>query len=203
MRCYSENAREYVVIDPGEYFVGKGSFIISTLLGSCVSACLYDPVHNVVGMNHFLLANNRYPKHMQLVASDSGRYGIHSMELMINSMLKEGALKTNIKAKAFGGGNVLNVCLARDNFSTVGDVNVRFIHEFLENEHIPLVSSDLGGDQGRIIYFDTADYSVSMKLIGSQSRKEEVAEKERSYWSQCVDEQKKEDANAIIRIWDD
>ena len=94
-------------IDPGEYHVASGNVVISTLLGSCVAACLWDPVKRLIGMNHFLLANQRYSKSLSVIQSEAGRYGIHAMELLINAMLKAGADRANLQAKAFGGGNVL------------------------------------------------------------------------------------------------
>ena len=58
-------------------------------------------------MNHFLLANRRYTRDTPVIESEAGRYGIHAMELLINEMLKQGAQRSNLKAKVFGGGDVL------------------------------------------------------------------------------------------------
>ena len=92
-----------VTIRPGEHKVTKETMVFSTLLGSCVSACLYDPVSRVSGMNHFLLANRRYARNLPLNVTDAGRYGINAMELLINDMMKLGAVKARLKAKVFGG----------------------------------------------------------------------------------------------------
>jgi len=62
MRSEFKNKVEWVTIEPGEYFTSNEKIIISTLLGSCVSACLWDPVHKIAGMNHFLLSSKRYKK---------------------------------------------------------------------------------------------------------------------------------------------
>ncbi len=187
-----------VQIYPGEQFVTRGDIILSTLLGSCVAACLYDPVSKVIGMNHFLLANHRYPKDMDLIQSQAGRYGIHAMELLINEMLKQGAKKHRLQAKAFGGGNVLKTSKDTPNFLCVGSVNTRFIQEFLENEKIPLVASNLGGDLGRVIHFFSSDYSVLVKKI-QKTTTAEVVNKERNFWLQSINN--KQAQKMDIDLW--
>lgn len=169
-------------IDPGEYFVSKEKIIISTLLGSCVSACLWDPVNKVIGMNHFLLANRRYVRDRSVIESEAGRYGINAMELLINEMLKCGAARANLRAKAFGGGNVLQNYSAGDSFFAIGDVNSRFILEFLDNEAIPLEMSDLGGRQGRVINFVADDFSVYMKRIEKAASAQQVIAAEHKHF---------------------
>ena len=183
-----------IIIDPGEYFVSKDRLIISTLLGSCVSACLWDPVNRVVGMNHFLLAHKRYRLKGDVLGSEAGRYGIHSMELLVNSMLSQGAKRNLIRAKAFGGGNVIGGG-SHDNFFAVGSVNVRFIREFLDNEGIPLEKEHLGGTFGRIIHFHSEDFSVYMKRI-EQRRQEKVLSEERHYWLSEISHHERDELTA-------
>ena len=130
---------EHVTIRPGEYHVSSKHVVISTLLGSCIAACLYDPVKKVLGMNHFLLSSKRYAKDMPLCITDAGRYGINAMELVINEMLKLGAKRENLHAKAFGGSTLLPSTNRSDKFICVGEVNCRFIVEFLKNDGIPLI----------------------------------------------------------------
>jgi chemotaxis protein CheD len=155
-----------VTIDPGENYVTKKNEIISTLLGSCVAACLYDPVNKIIGMNHFLLAQQHSAQNTPLLATEEGRYGIHAMELLINKMLKQGAQRIHLKAKAFGGGDVLKLGneLLRGGKS-IGAGNCEFINTFLSTERIPLVASDLGGNIGRNIFFLATDFSVYVKTI--------------------------------------
>jgi chemotaxis protein CheD len=154
-----------VIIDPGESYVTKKDEIISTLLGSCVAACLYDPVNRVIGMNHFLLAQQHSAHDAALLASEGGRYGIHAMELLINQMIKQGAQRLHLKAKAFGGGDVLKLGNELRGGQSIGAVNCEFIKTFLKTEHIPLVASGLGGHIGRNIFFLASDFSVYVKRI--------------------------------------
>ena len=196
-------ADKRVIIHPGEHHVERRSqMMISTLLGSCVAACLYDPVMKIIGMNHFLLANSRYSKDTPVLASEAGRYGIYAMELLVNNMLKVGAQKKNLRAKVFGGGNVLPMVSQNDNFYAVGDVNSRFVLEFLQTERIPIVGKGLGGNHGRVIHFLSSDYSVFMKPIPI-NRTIEVEKKEKQYWKKALTEHAKEEkADAgSIQYW--
>ena len=154
-----------IIIDPGESYVTQKNEIISTLLGSCVAACLYDPINRVHGMNHFLLSEQYSAHNAALLGSEGGRYGIHAMELLINQMLKQGAQRINLKAKAFGGGDVLKMNHRLRGGQSIGAVNCEFIKTFLRTERIPLVSSGLGGDVGRNIFFLPDDFSVYVKNI--------------------------------------
>jgi chemotaxis protein CheD len=197
MRIDDRGDRKRIIIEPGEYYVSNENIVISTLLGSCVSACLFDPVNRVIGMNHFLLSNKRYAKDIPVCVTEAGRYGIHAMELLINEMMKKGAKRSKLKAKAFGGGNVLKYEATHDNFFCVGDVNCRFVREFLDLENIPLVASALGGENGRVIHFSHGDYAVLVRKIKSTITSK-VAQKERTFWRNKIETQEKESASADI-----
>ena len=180
---------ERIVLHPGEYRVSKEPATFATLLGSCVAVCMYDPVRGAMGMNHFLLAERRSDRERSVLDSDAGRYGIHAMELLINGLLKCGAQRRNLRAKAFGGGNVLGVpCDELRGFTCVGNANVRFVREFLENDSIPLLAADLGGNYGRRIQFTGDDYSVYVRKIDSL-QSHAVVEEERIYWRDHLQEE--------------
>lgn len=179
-----------IVLHPGECHVSREPVVLSTLLGSCVSVCMYDPVIGAMGMNHFLLATSRVTSNGPALTSEAGRYGIHAMELLINGLLSCGALRSRLRAKAFGGGSVLGNCTGGLNgFECVSTANVRFVREFLETDGIPLLAADLGGNFGRQIYFTSEDYSVYVRKIQSQQSRA-VMEEERHYWREHVQEEK-------------
>ncbi len=192
-----KNEKRYV-LDPGDHYITDKPIIISTLLGSCVSACLYDPINKVMGMNHFLLSNKRYMKDGALCLTEAGRYGVHAMEIIINGMINQGAARKYIKAKAFGGGNVLQPTAKKTGFFCVGEVNTRFIKEFLENEKIQLVTSDLGGNHGRVIRFYGSDYSVYVKKIGIRET-DKIRKRDNKYWKQTIQKQKEKETE--IELW--
>lgn len=194
MKVQERNNTRRVVIGPGEMYVTRNNETISTLLGSCVSACLYDPVNRVIGMNHFLLASKRYAQHTPVLESEAGRYGIHAMEMLTNEMLKQGAMRHLIKAKVFGGADVLHRHRqGRDKFFVVGDINSRFVVEYLQREEIPLQATDLGGRYGRVIFFRAADQAVFVRQI---DHAEQIDDKEFRFWKHSIKHQE-EDAGRI------
>lgn len=190
-----------ITLHPGEYRVSGEPVVFSTLLGSCVAVCLYDPALGVMGMNHFLLASPRYPKQAPIVESDAGRYGIHAMELLINGLLHAGAKRNRLRAKAFGGGNVVAIHdLQRGGRFSVGEVNVRFVTEFFQRDRIPLVASDLGGDYGRQIHFDGADYAVYMRRIVT-TEVQQIERAESRYLKESLEAQRRREADARAEFW--
>ena len=182
------------------FHVTDDDVVITTLLGSCVSACLYDPTTGIAGMNHFMLSNDRYARDMPFSITEAGRYGIHAMELLINEMLRHGARRHTIAAKVFGGASIMTDPAKVGNFHCVGDVNCRFIREFLGNEGIPLVAADLGGHEGRVIYFDIRDYGVLVRKIRKQMSLA-VAERDQREWSSTIERQKKTNGAGTVDLW--
>jgi len=128
----------------GEFKVSADPHVVfSTLLGSCVGACMRDPIAGVGGMNHFLLpgsdAANGSP--------DSEREGVHLMELLVNGLMRQGAQRDRLEAKIFGGARMMR------GLSDIGKKNADFAKRFLSYEGIRIVGSDLGGERGRRLHF--------------------------------------------------
>lgn len=181
-----------IVLHPGDCHVSDRPVTLSTLLGSCVAVCLYDPVRRVMGMNHFLLATRNSAHGHAVLASEEGRYGIHAMELLVNGLLAVGGERRNLQAKAFGGGNVIGRASADPaDFMCIGAINIRFVREFLERDRIPLVAADLGGTVGRQIHFTGGDYAVYVRAIASQQT-DRLVEEERVYWRHSVEAHERE-----------
>ncbi|MDX2009282.1 MAG: chemotaxis protein CheD, partial [Myxococcaceae bacterium] len=135
---------ELVVINVGEMHASDRPVEIKTLLGSCVAACLYDPVTRIGGMNHFLLPDSS--DH----GGDPARFGVHAMEMLINALMKLGADRRRLEGKLFGGGNVLGAVARRP---TVGERNSAFAREFLAREGIPIRGERLLSDCGTDVRF--------------------------------------------------
>lgn len=130
----------------GEVFASDSPALVATVLGSCVAACLYDPVACIGGMNHFMLPQaNR--------ETTSAAFGIHAMELLINKIMRLGGDRRRLQAKVFGGANVLALQGAE---LQVGQRNIAFVRQFLEDEGISLVAQRVGGNQGVKLCFYTA-----------------------------------------------
>lgn len=145
---------ESVLITQGEHATSdKPDMTIKTLLGSCVSCCLWDPLAGVGGMNHMLLAGAT-----QSGTSAGHLAGVNAMEVLINDLLKLGASRDRLKAKAFGGARMVS------GLSDIGQSNAQFTLEFLEREGIEVVNQSLGGDQARNIVFWPSTGRAKLRL---------------------------------------
>src|SRR6218665_1824999 len=139
------DAARRVHVIQGEFKVVRDpNVVLSTILGSCVAACIRDPNAGVGGMNHFLLPGSAVPGGG---GGDATRYGVHLMELLINGLLKKGARRDRLEAKIFGGAKTIAT------FSNVGEQNAAFAMQVLKDEGIPVVGSSTGGDHGRKLEF--------------------------------------------------
>ena len=136
--------RDAIKILPGEFQITDEDLVLVTLLGSCVSACLRDARAGVGGINHFMLPET------EAAQSGSARYGAYAMEVLINELLKRGARRERLEAKVFGGGNVIPGMTV----ANVGARNAEFALRYLENEGVPVLAQDLGGNDARkLAYF--------------------------------------------------
>lgn len=154
----------------GEVAVHCEPVVIRTTLGSCVSACLYDPAIPVGGMNHFLLPQTG----SKASTSPEARFGVHAMELLINEMMKLGADKKRIVAKGFGGANVIPGMSS----PTVGELNVAFLKRFLETEKINLVSHHFGGICARQVYFYPHSGRAFVRKVCHETEKYTIQEEQ-------------------------
>lgn len=137
--AYAVEPRKIHVIQ-GEFHVASGEdVVLTTILGSCVAACIRDPATGMGGMNHFLLPGE---------AGDEGmRYGVQSMELLLNALLRKGCKRERLEVKLFGGAHLF------DGLSDVGGQNSDFAERFIRDEGLRHVGGSLRGDRARRIQF--------------------------------------------------
>jgi chemotaxis protein CheD len=131
---------------------------ITTILGSCVSVCLFDPIRHIAGMNHFLLPES------DKSTSDIEKYGDTSLKLMLDRILNMGSNERDIVAKVFGGGEVLTY--ENMNFN-IGKKNIEVALDFARNHKIKIVSKKVGGTWGAKIVFNTLTGIVLHKYLTS------------------------------------
>jgi chemotaxis protein CheD len=151
-----------VKILPGEYYVTRGEEAVSTVLGSCISACVRDPVKNVGGMNHFMLPEDSSTGPNSWLDPAVGlatRYGSYAMESLINDLLKLGATRERLEIKVFGGGRVLS------GMTDVGARNIDFVRSYIQLEGYRITAEDLGGTQPRKVVYFPASGRVRMRRL--------------------------------------
>jgi chemotaxis protein CheD len=154
-RLPSADGPAEVFLQPGQLLVSVEPTSISTILGSCVSVCLWDRVRRIGGMNHYVL-----PRGPRLDQSD--RFGENALPHLLQRLIDSGARLRGLEAKVFGGARVLTLPgLTRD----LGHENVEHALEFLAAQSIPVVARNTGGARGRRLTFQTADAVVWLKTL--------------------------------------
>jgi chemotaxis protein CheD len=167
-------------IKPGEWALEKQR-PISTLLGSCVAVCLFDTGLPLAGMNHFMLPQMTKGPHADedmLLAGDA------CMEALLNAMLRQGAARHRIKAKAFGGGTVIESTLPSS--LSIGKRNADFTRDWLQREGIPLVASDFLGPWSRKVLLVPANGDVYCKRMTSSLINAEALRREEQAYADSL-----------------
>ena len=159
---------------PGELYVSMHGEMISTVLGSCVAACIRDVRKGIGGMNHFMLPEPSEHSHGWGNDNLTTRYGSWAMEALINEILKRGGTRDTLEVKLFGGGQII------ENMTDIGARNILFVREFMKAEGLKIVAEDFGGSRPRkVLYFpDTG--SVKLKRL-NQVQNKTVFSRERDY----------------------
>jgi chemotaxis protein CheD len=159
MTSYIGNEITYML--PGHLIVSGEPLKISTILGSCVSVCLYDPRHKISGMNHYLLPmkkdwnDNRF------------RFGDVSLAYMLGEIMNMGSKKRDLFSHVYGGSSMFGN--SSHNYN-IGMKNIDVAFEFLEFHNIPIKKSDTGGDRGRKVIFDTSAGIISCVFLHGQKK---------------------------------
>ncbi len=182
---------EIASILPGEFFVSREPMIVYTVLGSCISACIRDPIAGVGGMNHFMLPAPKAFSSGDSWAGESTRYGSFAMEQLINEILKRGGSKSRLEIKLFGAGKIY------DGHIDVGARNIEWVLHYLENEGYTLVKSDLGDVFPRKVYYFTDSGRVLMKKI-ERLKNQTIQEREHEYKRRLESEQAQSRADVTL-----
>ncbi|QEP42220.1 chemoreceptor glutamine deamidase CheD [Ectothiorhodospiraceae bacterium BW-2] len=186
-RCFAAK------ILPGEFYVTREDEMITTVLGSCVAACIRDKLFGIGGMNHFMLplddGGGSWNGMSELARST--RYGNYAMEHMINEILKHGGRRNNLEAKVFGGGQVLT------EGSDIGRKNIEFVHKFLADEGIELAGENVGDIYPRKVNYYPRTGLARMKKL-KQAHNQTIISRERSYMSEL----RQEEVSGDIELFD-
>lgn len=143
-------------LHPGNLFAHRDPHVVTTILGSCIAVCLWDPVLKIGGINHYMLP----------LWNGEGlpvpRFGNVAIKKLIEKMEMFGSNKKHLKAKVFGGSAIHETASGLLN---VGERNIIIANDTLAEERIPVVSSDTGGSRGRRLLYFTGTGSVKMRYI--------------------------------------
>jgi chemotaxis protein CheD len=149
--------RRTIYLHPGKLYASSEPCAVTTILGSCVAVCLWDPVLGIGGINHYLLPHG--PGNGQ----SSERFGDVAIPSLIGKLLALGSATRGLRAKLFGGACVIDAMRASDH--NLGAKNVEAACRLLEEEGIPVVGGDVGGPKGRKLIFHSDDGTAWVKLL--------------------------------------
>ncbi len=167
---------------PGEFYVSVDDVVMETVLGSCVAACIYDPNQGIGGMNHFLLPAP--PIQGSEKDRASARYGEYAMDILIQEVIRMGAIRSNLEAKLFGGGNVQRNMTQMN----IGEKNADFALGYVKRKEIHLAGYDLVDICSRKIIFYPKDGLVMVKKLKVESASSINDEKRYESILQCKEE---------------
>jgi chemotaxis protein CheD len=169
---------ETVNVPPGDHFVTtRADVVITTVLGSCVAACIRDPVALVGGLNHFMLPSSE--SGVWGGTAGSRRFGNFAMESLINDILKRGGRRSRLEVKVFGGGDLLGVS------APIGHLNADFVEWYLRAEGMPIAASQMRGHAARQVRYFPITGRALVKELGMREVKTPLAE-ELAYHSKIV-----------------
>lgn len=141
---------------PSTIYACSTPSLVTTILGSCVAICLFDPILKVGGINHFMLPlwNGQ--------GLASPKYGNIATDKLLEKMYIIGSKKGNLIAKVFGGGEVINTSIKQFN---IGERNIIIALELLDSFKIPINAKSVGGKYGRKIEYNTNTGEVKHRFI--------------------------------------
>ena len=177
---YLRNRMKYTkpikTINAGEYYISDKDEFIGTLLGSCIAVCLYDPVHQISGMNHFMLPGKIMS--MNIFNDKSAKYGIIAISKLLDDMISKGAEKKNLISKLFGGGSIIEY---ESKTITVPTDNIRLANAMIELEDIPIVQMNVGESFTRKLLMDVKTGKVFLKKTINQKVTRKIRLQEEEY----------------------
>lgn len=144
-----------VRVVPGRYYVSADAVAVSATLGSCVAACVRDPVSGVGGLNHFMLPDDGAVPQERCV-----RYGRAAMDTLIRAVRQRSGGANALEAKLFGGGNVTDLERNRR-----GERNAAFVRGYLADAGVAIVGEDLGGPHPRKVVYYPATGRVLLRRM--------------------------------------
>ena len=164
----------------GEFAVGPddNSIAFKTLLGSCVAIMFYDKVKQVKGMNHFLLPTTSN-------SNEDMKYGLYSVEAMLNEMYKLGCAKENMVAKISGGADIMALNISTQN--SIGHRNVEFAKDFCKSEGFKLISEHTRGEHGRLILL-ADEFQTFIKVTEKSDTDAKIVNEEKALQTEITKE---------------
>jgi chemotaxis protein CheD len=162
-----------IKILPGEFYVTNTDERIETVLGSCIAACVRDPIAGIGGMNHFMLPVDKNASSSSEL-NGANRYGNYAMENLVNAILRQGAKRERLEFKLFGGGRIMS------SMTNVGWYNIGFAFDYIYTEGFKIVSQDIGDIYPRKVLYYPLSGRVRVRRLNAMHN-QTLADQENRY----------------------
>lgn len=147
----------YVFLRPGELHFGMEPSVVGTILGSCLAVTLHCRRLAVGAICHAVLPYGQDRKNF--------RYLDRAIDHMVGEFFLVGASPVELDAKLFGGADMFDARFVGRGGPTVGRQNIRAAREILGDKGIGVSKEQLGGNQGRKLYFYPHTGEVLLKRL--------------------------------------
>ncbi|MEW6669071.1 MAG: chemotaxis protein CheD [Thermodesulfobacteriota bacterium] len=168
MTRHAENAPT-IYLKPGEWFSGRERMIIRTVLGSCVAVTMFHRNTRLAAMCHALMPTCTENRGCSSYCRSSAKYVDCIVRRMMGLFFQRNIKAGDIQVKLFGGADSLSLRSGARNSLSMGSRNFQQARRAIENEGLRLGTSDVGGDKGRKLVFDTYTGEVLLKRLSPRT----------------------------------
>ena len=148
-------------LEPGFILVTAKPTVISAVLGSCVSVCIFDRKRKIGGMNHFRLP------YIDDLGKTTSLYGNVATLTLIRLMLEEDSKLKHLEAQIYGGAYNPEIST-----HDIGSENITVARQILERQKVSVASEDVGGRKGRKIIFNTNSNEIGVIKVDKLRRED-------------------------------
>ena len=152
----SPNDIKEIYLEIGAFFWGGPNYRITTVLGSCVSICIWHPQKKIGGICHYAMPGYREKRRAKL----NSRYGDDVIWMMLDKIKMSNTIPKEYVTKIFGGANVI---INDNNILNIGQKNVIKAFERTKKAGFLINTQDVGGTKSRKLRFDLWSGDVWMK----------------------------------------
>lgn len=136
--------------------------LITVGLGSCIGIALYDSKTKIGGLAHIMLPDSNSFNNI----TNKYKFADLAIPILIDKMVKIGAIKANLRAKIAGGASMFKFS-DKSMIMDIGNRNIKSVKKVLSDLNIPIISEDTGGNKGRTIIFYTENGDLKVKVVGA------------------------------------
>jgi chemotaxis protein CheD len=154
-----------IYLKAGEIVFSDKPHITLTVLGSCLSVTMLHRPGGLSAISHGLLPHCRERAACSGDCKQMAKYVECSIVWMLKRFTEAGVPPRELEVKVFGGADMFTTRSVEKGVISVGKQNIAVAQKIIESEGLTVVSMDVGGNQGRKIFFNTQTGEVMLKRL--------------------------------------